>query len=37
MLRMAVVKARASKIDLRISWIKRQNEWKKGHCWEESI
>ena len=30
---MAVVKARAGEMDFRLTWIKRQDEWKKGHCW----
>ena len=35
--RKAVVKARAGEMDFRLTWIKRQDEWKKGHCWEEDI
>ena len=34
---MEVVKARAGKVDVRVFWIIRQDEWEKGHCWEEGI
>ena len=35
--RTAVVKARAGEMGLRFTWINRQDEWKKGHCWEGDI
>ena len=31
--RTAVAKARAGEMGLRFTWINRQDEWKKGHCW----
>lgn len=35
--RMAVAKARVGEMGLRFTWINRQDEWKKGCCWEGDI